>query len=124
MSDTKHHRVQELTAKELAEMVLKLNEPTHIPPCRVCGAPLQATIRGGNRAVVYHCSSPEAEFLADGGGGFGSPAYEHWAKSWFEDGRQTDPYAYELARRLLAVIDTTVLLIEETINEGKEEENK
>lgn len=51
----------DLTDEKLTEMEARY-APTPPPPCRVCGAALQAGYMGQGR-IDYYCSSPEADGL-------------------------------------------------------------
>lgn len=96
--------IGDLALHELVDLVEYLNRPTPIPPCRVCGGELHATSMGGDEPTVYHCSTEAADFLRTGGGGFGSEAFEHYERSSFCDRKHTDPWAYELAKRMTKAI--------------------
>jgi hypothetical protein len=92
---------QDLTLSELVELVLEMNTPTEIPPCRVCGAELEIGAAGGGYPTRYHCGSANADVLKHKSGTREySEAFEHYSESTFEDRRSVDPWAYELAKRL------------------------
>ncbi len=95
----------ELTDAELMAMLEDRHMPTVIPPCRVCGEPLDIGACGGGKPTVWACSpleeDPDAPGTlrlksgrdrAEGSGG-------HYSESRITDGRHADPYVMELVRR-------------------------
>ena len=94
----------ELADTELAELVAAMNEPTKVPPCPVCEEKLEPTSAGYGVMTRYGCPTANAEVLRHRSGDKATDeAHIHFDRSRFEDRRQTDPWAYELAFRILNV---------------------
>jgi hypothetical protein len=57
------------------------------PTCRVCGGEMAIGSMGGGMPTVWHCASPEADWLGHGEKTYDSephPRYDHWQRSTVE----------------------------------------
>jgi hypothetical protein len=100
--DRDYRPPDQLTDDELVARVKHRNKATEIPPCRICGGPLEVQAAGGGHPTVYACSTqeddpdnPDRLRYKEGR----KVADDHYRDSRFEDPRHTDPSARELARR-------------------------
>lgn len=66
--------------QQLLKELTRRYEPTEVPPCRVCGAPLEVAAVGGGSPTRYACSTQSATNLPTD--------WDHYERSRWEDRRQ------------------------------------
>jgi len=83
--------------EQLLQELTSRYKPTMVPPCRICGAPLEIAAVGGGSPTVYACSTQSATNL---------PAdWDHYERSRWEDRRRGgDPAVMELIAAYRALL--------------------